>query len=510
MPATPGHLRTEYQIDPLGLDETEPRLSWRLQDDRRGARQTAYQVLVASSLEQLNADQGDLWDSGRVESDATAHIVYSGVALRAFSRAAWKVRVWDGEGATSRWSEAARFELGPLTSDDWRLDRGERGDGWSGATFISAAVVGDPKTSAPAPYLRRSFELEREVLSARLYITALGLYEASINGRRVTDDVYRPGWTDYHRRVPYQAYDVTDLLRQGANALGVILGDGWYCGFIVTDRQQWGERPHLLAQLVIEVAGVENPVIVCSDEMWRTTTGPVLASDNYNGETYDARLELPGWDEPGYDDGAWAAVVETGNVLMHRTCNLVATTAPLERLLPAGFCRWSRSARAGRAGGEPWLVVAYRPGVAPAASVAAVGPGRNDHWTTGSKPVVMDATGLAPGAGALELDGALAASIGRVLATRMEVAPPRPRSGHGHAAGDGWQDGGAGAGVVWVRCEQGRGVGMQRLAEDRFDVTEFDDLPRVHHDRPLTEVSNDPPVVRDQQHSHRIVALQIA
>ena len=329
MPATAAHLRTEYQIDPLGLDETEPRLSWRLQDDRRGARQTAYRVLVASSLEQLSADQGDLWDSGRVESDATAHIVYSGVSLRAFSRAAWKVRVWDGDGVASPWSEAARFELGPLTSDDWRLDRGEGGGiGWNGAAFIAASTVGDPKTSTPAPYLRRSFELENEVLSARLYITALGLYEASINGRPVTDDVYRPGWTDYHRRVPYQAYDVTDLLRPGGNALGVILGDGWYCGFIVVDRQQWGERPHLLAQLVIEIAGVDDPVIVCSDEMWRTTTGPVLASDNYNGETYDARLELPGWDEPGYDDSAWEAVVKTGNVLMHRTCNLVATTAP--------------------------------------------------------------------------------------------------------------------------------------------------------------------------------------
>ena len=112
MPATAAHLRTEYQIDPLGLDETEPRLSWRLQDDRRGARQTAYRVLVASSLEQLSADQGDLWDSGRVESDATAHIVYSGVSLRAFSRAAWKVRVWDGDGVASPWSEAARSSSG--------------------------------------------------------------------------------------------------------------------------------------------------------------------------------------------------------------------------------------------------------------------------------------------------------------------------------------------------------------------------------------------------------------
>src|SRR5206468_3801166 len=114
-------------------------------------------------------------------------------------------------------------------------------------------VVGDGQTSAPAPYLRRAFHLEGSVASARLYITALGLYEASLNGRPVTDAVYRPGWTDYHRRVPYQAYDVTALLQPGENVLGSILGDGWYCGFVGTQRQVWGDRPQLLAKLVVEL-----------------------------------------------------------------------------------------------------------------------------------------------------------------------------------------------------------------------------------------------------------------
>jgi alpha-L-rhamnosidase len=326
----PTHLRTEYQVHPLGLDETEPRFSWRVDDDRRGALQSAYRVLVASSLELLSAGEGDLWDSGKIESNATAHVAYAGAGLRAFTRAAWKVRLWDGDGKASPWSEPARFELGPLTVDDWTLT-GEGGGGtetWTGAAFIASTIMGDPKTSPPAPFLRRSFEVAGEVVAARLYITALGLYEASINGRPVTDDVYRPGWTDYHRRVPYQAYDVSGLVRRGANVIGVILGDGWYCGFVRDSRQHWGERPHLLAKLVVRLADAKKLVVVGTDAEWRTSTGPILASDNYNGETYDARLELPGWDEPGHDDASWDAVAVPGDVFTHQPCAIVATTAP--------------------------------------------------------------------------------------------------------------------------------------------------------------------------------------
>jgi alpha-L-rhamnosidase len=323
MAPAPVYLRTEYQFDPLGLDETEPRFSWLVENDHRGAYQSSYQVLVASSIERLDADAADLWDSGKVESDATAHVVYAGAPLRAFSRANWKVRVWDEGGGVSPWSQPARFEIGPLAIDDWTLGTGGR----IGATLIYSSVVGDANTSAPAPYMRRSFDVDGRVMSARLYITALGLYEASINGHLVTDDVYRPGWTDYHLRVPYQAYDVTTLLRQGENVLGAILGDGWFCGFVDDHRQHWGDRPKLLAKLVVELDGADAPFLLGTDGKWRTTTGPILVGDNYDGETYDARLELPGWDEPGYDDGGWEPVQRIGRSLSGRA-QIVGTTAP--------------------------------------------------------------------------------------------------------------------------------------------------------------------------------------
>lgn len=292
MPIRAVDLRTEYQREPLGLDETEPRFSWRLIDHRRGARQSAYQVVATRST-----DGADLWDSGVVESDETTQISYDGTPLRAFDRASWKVRVWDEDHEPSPWSASAHFEMGPLSIADWEP-----------AVFIQSNVVGDLETSPPAPFLRRTFSIDREVAQARLYITAFGIYETTINGEPVSDHVYAPGWTDYHRRVTYQALDVTALLRDGENVLGAVLGDGWYCGFVGLQRQTWGDRPRLLAKLVVEFADADNPLVVATDQLWRTTIGPILASDNYNGEIYDARLELGNWDRPGFDDGTWQPV----------------------------------------------------------------------------------------------------------------------------------------------------------------------------------------------------------
>jgi alpha-L-rhamnosidase len=337
----PRYLRTEYHVDPLGLDETEPRFSWLLDDSRRGARQAGYRILVASTPELLAADTGDLWDSGRVDSDAMAHVVYAGARLRAFSAATWKVRIWDGDDEATPWSEAAIFELGPLSAHDWSVPaRGQAGPD-EAAGFIRSGVVGDAQTSAPAPYLRRDFELPGEVRRARLYVTALGLYEVSINGRPVTDAVLRPGWTDYDRRVPYQAYDVTDLLRGGGNAIGAILGDGWYSGVILTRRQLWGDRPALLALLRVELHGSDDAVLIASDGRWRTSTGPILMSDLYNGETYDARLELPGWDAPDFDDSPWQPVevlgpmIEALSPMSGRNASIVASQAPPIRRVEA-------------------------------------------------------------------------------------------------------------------------------------------------------------------------------
>ncbi len=283
------HLRCEYAEHPLGIDIPRPRFSWQLQSERQGARQSAYQILAES-------DGQTLWDSGKVQSDQSVHVEYGGPPLESGQRVEWRVRAWDENDQPTAWSETAWFEMGLLDPADWR------------AEWIGSFLVGSARASVPAPYLRKTFRLEKPPVRARLYVTALGLYEASINGQRVGDTVLTPGWTDYHVRVRYQTYDVTDLLRPGENALGAILGDGWYCGHIEwRDRQLYGDRPKLLAQLVItHPSGAQT--IIASDASWRRAFGPLTEADLIMGEQYDARLEFPGWDAPGFDDARWQPV----------------------------------------------------------------------------------------------------------------------------------------------------------------------------------------------------------
>ncbi|MCS6938244.1 MAG: glycoside hydrolase family 78 protein [Roseiflexaceae bacterium] len=291
---TVGRLRCEYLDNPLGIDVARPRLSWQILSDRRGARQTAYRIVAAPSADDVVAEQNLLWDSGRVESDQSIHVVYEGSRLRSRQRVFWRAQVWDEHGNVAV-SPVAWWEMGLLRRSDWS------------ASWIGASLVGGRWTTIPAPFLRRSFTLDAPVAQARLYITALGLYECTINGQRVGQDFFTPGWTDYHRRVQYQVYDVTDLLREGENVIGVILGDGWYCGHVAwAGRQNYGDRPKLLAQLIITHADGSTQTIV-SNRSWRYAFGPILESDILHGESYDARLEMPGWNMPGFDDSSWQA-----------------------------------------------------------------------------------------------------------------------------------------------------------------------------------------------------------
>lgn len=285
----PVMLRCEYFTNPLGIDVLKPKLCWQISDARRGARQTAYQIVVSDR-------SGQLWDSGKVHSDQNIHVIYEGPPLRSRQRCEWKVRIWDQEGKPSEWSEQAWWEMGLLNRSDWV------------AQWIGSWVVGGPRTMAPAPYLRKEFIIDRPVANARLYVTALGLYEFEINGQPVGDYVFAPGRTDYRYRVQYQVYDVTSLLQSGTNAMGAILGDGWYCGHIHSDpRQYYGDRPRLFAQLMIDCADGTTRVIA-TDNTWKTSTGPIRSSDLLMGEDYDARLEMPGWSKPGFDDSKWQAV----------------------------------------------------------------------------------------------------------------------------------------------------------------------------------------------------------
>jgi len=271
----PNHLSCEYVANPLGLDLAKPRLSWWLNDPRHGARQTAYQIV---------ADNG--WDTGKVRSGQSTHVLYAGSALRSRQRVNWKVRYWDAHGKASTWSSDAWFEMGLLEQSDWQ------------AQWIGAPWLGGPKTTSPCPFLRKEFRLPRsgsQAVSVRLYVTALGLYEVTLNGKRVSDEVFTPGWTDYAKRIQYQVYDVTSLVKQGVNKVGAVLGDGWAVGHVGWNpRQSQVDRPRFLAQLELTLADGSRQVVV-TDGSWQTAPGPVLESDLLMGESFDARLTPTHW-----------------------------------------------------------------------------------------------------------------------------------------------------------------------------------------------------------------------
>lgn len=289
----PTGLRTEYLTDPLGLDVAQPRLFWHHTSDVPGAGQTAYRILVARTPEALANGVGDLWDSGRVESWATTHIRYEGPALADLERAWWKVMAWDESGVPSDWSLPGFWESGLRE--------------WASA-WIGDEPLGGPFTSAPCPYLRTEFTLDEPAVRARLVVTALGLYEARLNGERVGEDVLTPGWTDYRKRVRYQVYDVTPQIQVGANCLGAILGDGWYCGHVEwRGRQLYGDAPRLRAELHLQFADGRTRVIATGPD-WQAGYGELLEADLLMGIAIDHRRTVPGWDRVGFDASGWRPV----------------------------------------------------------------------------------------------------------------------------------------------------------------------------------------------------------
>ncbi|PYO87218.1 MAG: alpha-L-rhamnosidase, partial [Gemmatimonadetes bacterium] len=290
-------LRVEYLSNPIGIDVVQPRLNWRIASPGRNTMQAAYQVQVATSEASLTRGADLLWDSGKVASDASVFVDYAGPPAVSRTRYHWRVRVWDASGHASSWSPAAFWETGLLQAGDWT------------AQWIGRAPTSSDSLPSPSPLLRRGFRVDERVRSARLYVTSLGLYELYLNGQRVGDQVFTPGWTSYRRRLQYQTYDITALVNPGANVVGAMLGDGWYRGQLgfFGRRNLYGRRLALRAQLEIRYESGRTQRVE-SDSGWKTTAGPVLASDIYGGETYDARREQSGWASAPYDDREWTAV----------------------------------------------------------------------------------------------------------------------------------------------------------------------------------------------------------
>lgn len=359
-------LTCEYRENPLGIDSAQPRLGWVLESGKRGDAQTAYQVLAGTSISKLKPGKADLWDSGKLGSAESVHVVYSGKPLASGQRVWWRVRVWDAEGKASEYSPVAWFEMGMLSPADWQaqwIQRKSRGPKPEAKAF----------DDDPAPLFRKEFVVEKKVARARAYATGLGYYELRLNGGKVGDHVLDPGWTTYSKRVLYSTYDVTSQIKRGRNAMGVMLGSGW---FDPLPLAMWGSikpgaslttgAPRTIVQLVIEFSDGTKQTIA-TDDSWRVSGGPILRNSVYLGEVYDARREQVGWDLPGFDDARWEPAVLAREPRLGMLC---AQDAPpiriIQRLKPVklteprpgvfifdfgqNFAGWARLCVSGEAG----------------------------------------------------------------------------------------------------------------------------------------------------------------
>ena len=307
---TVGHLRCEYRENPNCIDESKPRLTWLIEGDLK--KQASYRVIVASSEKLAKKGEGDLWDSGKVASDETLNIEYAGKALASRQEVFWKVEVTDERGR-SEWSKVSSWRRGLLNAGDWKGDY---------ISFKDASPVHKDQSLflPPARQYRKEFAAAKAVKRATIYATALGIYELHLNGERLGDAYFAPGWSDYRQRAYYRSYDVTKQVKRGANAIGAWLADGWYSGYIGfglltglgtehIGRYSYGKTPALMAQLEVEYEDGTTET-VGTDASWKVTgAGPIQEADFLMGEKYDARNETTGWDKAGFDDAKWDAAI---------------------------------------------------------------------------------------------------------------------------------------------------------------------------------------------------------
>jgi alpha-L-rhamnosidase len=284
------NLRTENQVNPIGLDITSPRFSWVLLSDKRNVKQTAYEIVVKEN-------KNTVWNTGKILSDASIHVNYAGTPLQSGGRYTWHVKVWDNQGNQSAWSAQANYTIALLNPVQE-----------FSAQWITSGLKADT-TFGIVPQFRKQFSSAKKIATATAYITAKGVYEAYINGKRIGDAYLTPGWTAYQKRLLYQTFDVTPLVKNGENTIGAMLGDGWYRGELAWENKTnlYGKETALLFQLVIKYTDGSVQTVV-SDGSWKTAASPMLTSEIYDGEVYDARLEQKNWMTPGFDESKWKSV----------------------------------------------------------------------------------------------------------------------------------------------------------------------------------------------------------
>jgi alpha-L-rhamnosidase len=331
----PVNLRCENLQAPAGVDIRVPRFIWQLISSERNQKQIAYQIIVSDDINKINGNSGDFWDSGKTLSDKTLNIRYNGKTLSSADNLKWKVRVWDGEGIESEWSQVGSFSMGLLEKNDWKAQWiGEHED-----LFPDSAMTG------PSPFFRKVFSIKKKVKTAVVYVSGLGFYELYFNGQKAGDQVLAPAQTNYDRRtlkkliyfyddqstqrVFYNTFDVTSLLKNGDNVAGMILGNGWYNQRDRTvEGRLWYSTPRLIMQLEITYSDGSKELIN-SDASWKVTTGPLLHDGIFTGEVYDARLENRDWNRAGYDDTKW----KMAQIVRKPDGQLVSQLAPADKVI---------------------------------------------------------------------------------------------------------------------------------------------------------------------------------
>jgi alpha-L-rhamnosidase len=306
-------LSCEHKINPSGIDVTQPRLSWKLRGNSRNLMQSAYSIRVSTDKNFKNI----LWQTGKVNSSESILQPYTGAALQSAKKYYWQVKIWDAANNTSAWSNTAFWQMGLLSPDDWK------------AKWIEPVQIAD--RHMPVLLVRKNFSLQKKIAEAKVFVTAHGFYELYINGKKAGDEVFTPGWTSYQKRLQYQVYDVTNVMKQGNNAIGAMLADGWYRGSLAWE-DNWGlggKTLGLLCQLEITYTDGSSEKII-TDNSWKgSQNGPVTVNGIYDGEDYDARKEMKGWSENNFDDSKW----QTVNEASYAKNNLIGTqTVPVKKI----------------------------------------------------------------------------------------------------------------------------------------------------------------------------------
>ena len=308
-------IRCEYKVNPLGIDITNPRFSWKIKSSERSVTQTAYRILVSDDPAKLKANTGNIWDSKKVTSAASIQVQFSGKPLKAANTYFWKVMIWDDKGRSTSWSNAGSFQMGLLEAADWK-----------GAKWIAYerlpdslvySLVTDRKkdqitTNNVLPVLRKNFAIKKKVKKASAFISGLGHFELSLNGKKVGDHFLDAGWAKYDKEALYVSFDITDQVKNGANAIGVMLGNGFYYVPPVKGRFRKLKTsfgyPKMITRIFLEYTDGTTENII-SDHTWKTSKSPVVFSSIYGGEDYDATLEQKGWDTPSFNDKSWKSVL---------------------------------------------------------------------------------------------------------------------------------------------------------------------------------------------------------